>query len=214
MKRVLIVAPHGDDEVLGVGGTIQKHVQSGDQVFVCIVCDRENQAVQNQQTIEAMRLLNVPEQHVDFLGLEDEQLDEHGSRRVIKRLEHVYVSRLPNVVYYCHYDDINTDHYMVNRACDVAFRALQQHTPDQIILYETPSSTTQSPKKTFKPNMYSVLTDLHLEYKIAAMAKYIDEIREYPNPRSPRGLRTYAEFRGMECNAEYAEGFQIIFDRV
>ena len=75
MKRVLIVAPHGDDEVLGVGGTIQKHVQSGDQVFVCIVCDRENQAVQNQQTIEAMRLLNVPEQHVDFLGLEDEQLD-------------------------------------------------------------------------------------------------------------------------------------------
>lgn len=213
MNDVLIVAPHADDEILGVGGTIQKHLDINQDVHVIIVCDRQHHiAKQREQSIEAITHLGVAAKNITHLGLPDEKLDSIGSQPVIKLIEEKYLKILPSVVYYCHKDDVNTDHYMVNKACNVVTRPLQQHAPRKVLLYEVPSSTNQSFNKNFKPNSYSVLTNEQLENKIQSMYCYTHEIRDNPNPRNKRGLRVYAKFRGMECNHEFAEAFECLYD--
>ncbi len=209
MKTVLIVAPHADDEVLGTGGAIQKHVNDGDIVHVVIVCNRRgNKTRQQGQCVKACLLLGVPATNVYFLNMKDEMLDAN-SHDIIKPLEKIYNEVNPSVVYHCHYDDVNTDHQAVANACDVITRRLQKNPPDIVLMYEVLSSTTQSTKKTFKPNLYYKLTSTMLDNKKSAMVVYEGELREYPNPRCEKGIEVYAMFRGMEAGCEYAECYQV-----
>ena len=215
--RVLVIAPHADDEILGAGGTIYKHIQSGDVVSVVVVCDRlppTKLSVDHlrDECIAAVRVLGVTDNNVHFLGMDDEYLD-NNCREVIKKVEPIYCEIRPHTVYYCHHDDVSTDHCIVNKACGVVCRQIQPSSPERVLLYEIPSSTTQSQHKTFKPNHYSILTDQQLDIKIKALLEYKSELREYPNPRSPRGLETYSRFRGMECNDEHAEAFQLVISK-
>lgn len=216
-RRVLVVAPHADDEVLGVGGTIYKHVQSGDVVSIVVVCDRLPPAGLSvdhfrDECVAAVRVLGVTDNNVHFLGMEDEYL-HNNLRKVIKRIESIYYEVRPHTVYYCHHGDINTDHCVVNKACGVVCRQLQPDSPSRVLLYEIPSSTTQSQHKTFKPNYYSILTNQQLDTKIKSLLEYKSELRDYPNPRSSCGLETYSRFRGMECNNEHAEAFQLVISK-
>lgn len=78
-------------------------------------------------------------------------------------------------------------------------------------MYEIPSSTTQSFQNNFHCNWYESLTREQLDFKIKTFNKYESEVREYPNPRSSDGIESYAKFRGMECNNEFAEGFNVLY---
>jgi LmbE family N-acetylglucosaminyl deacetylase len=207
MSDVLIIAPHADDEILGVGGTIQKHIHLGDVVSVAIVCDRKGDLSSlREESKSALEQVGVT-RNIYYIGMADEWLDDK-SRPVIKEIDSVYMQVSPEIVYYPHHGDVNTDHKMVNRACGVICR------PDgwlkQIHLYEVPSSTTHSQYKTFNPNHYTELTEEQVDNKIKAMQKYKSEIRSYPNARSISGINAYANFRGMECGHKYAEAFQCI----
>tara|TARA_B110000467_G_C18306508_1_gene475052 strand:- start:1071 stop:1730 length:660 start_codon:yes stop_codon:yes gene_type:complete len=214
---ILIVAPHADDEILGTGGTIQKHIEAGDTVSIVIVCDRSynDSSVLMSERAEACRAINhlgVNTSNVYFIGMKDEHLDSN-SRDIIKNIEHIYNEIRPHTVYYCHSADINTDHHAVNRACGVITRQLQHNSPDKVLIYEVPSSTTQSQDKTFKPNFYSILTQQQVDRKISALLEYKSEVREFPNPRSAQGIETYSMFRGMECNSSLAEAFQLVIHK-
>lgn len=203
------MAPHADDEVLGAGGAIQKHILDKDDVHVVVVCNRKGRKTKQQgQCVKACLLLGVPATNVYFLDMIDEKLDAN-SHDIIKSLEKIYNDVKPGVVYHCHHDDINTDHHAVATACDVITRRLQDDPPSMVLMYEVPSSTTQSSKKTFKPNLYYMLTETMLQNKIAAMQTYEDEMRKFPNPRCEKGIQTYAMFRGMEAGCEYAECYQV-----
>ena len=48
MKNVLILVPHCDDEVLGCGGAIQRHIARGDSVSVCFAKDIYDERSKNQ----------------------------------------------------------------------------------------------------------------------------------------------------------------------
>lgn len=209
MKHVLIIAPHADDEVLGVGGTIQKHIKSGDKVTTLILCDRHNMDHQRDQAVRASKILGYRELY--WGNLADETLD-NMLKPVINEIESVYLRVKPNIIYTCYESDINTDHQVVFRASTVACRVLQPHSPTRILSYEVPSSTTQSRLKYFEPNWYSGLDKAQVDTKIRALYQYDDELRTYPNPRCSEGLTAYAKFRGMECNYEYAEAFKLIYN--
>ena len=209
-KRVLIIAPHADDEVLGVGGTIVKHVEANDCVSVVIVSNRKGMEHQREQSEAARKVLGYKDVH--WLHLQDEYLDR-SIRSIIKPVESIYNEIKPDIVYTCHAGDVNIDHQAVFKASVVVCRPLQKNPPSQFISYEAPSSTGQGRLTPFVPNHYSVLTSDQLELKTEAFLQYTDEIRELPNPRNEDGLINYAILRGMECNSGFAEAFMLLYSR-
>ncbi len=217
MKKILVVAPHMDDEVLGVGGTICKHVQAGDEVRIIIVANRAYGHLYDQEVIKkeegnclkACSILGVDK--VSFLQLNDEQLDEKLIN-VISAIENSLGDYLPDTVYIPYQGDINQDHKAVYSACQVVFRVIGRYCAKTLLCYEVPSSTDASqtlPHERFSPNYY-VDIEKHLDKKISAIKAYEKEIRSFPHPRSTEGLRIYSQKRGMEVGMNCAEAFVLI----
>ncbi len=216
--NVLVIAPHMDDEVLGAGGTIVKHVAQGDRVCVCIAANRAYGHRYSRAAIEkerqaarrAQKILGYHEAR--FLDLPDEQLDR-AVIEVIVPLERVYDATRPDIVYTCHRGDVHQDHRAVFEASMVVCRPMQRHRPRRLLSYEVPSSSDQAPPfadRRFLPNCYEVLTSTQLATKIDALRCYERESRDFPHPRSAEGIATYAKTRGMEAGSKAAEAFMII----
>ena len=217
--KVLIVAPHMDDEVLGCGGTIIRHVDSGDHVTVCIVANRAYNHKYEPNLIEqekecckkAKEILSY--QNLIFLDLPDEQLDQ-SQISIIIPLEETMAECKPDIVYIPHRGDLNQDHRAVFEAVRVACRPNGKHGVATLRAFEVPSSTDQvsaTNEWPFLPNYYVNVKDT-LEAKIEAMACYFIESKPFPHPRSPEGLRVYAKKRGMEVGMEAAEAFIVLRD--
>ncbi len=104
-------------------------------------------------------------------------------------------------------------HKTIYEVCEVVLRRYQKYSPDKILMYEIPSSTTQSFDNNFKCNYYEELSSADINSKINRFLEYKNEVREFPNPRSKNGIMVYGMFRGMECYAKYAEGFNLIYQK-
>lgn len=217
--NVLVIAPHMDDEVLGVGGTISKHVDAGDSVTVCVVANRayDHQydesliAEEREAACRAKRVLGY--QEVRFLELPDERLDA-VLQDIIIPLEDVYRQTQPQLVYVNHSGDINQDHQAVFRAAMVVCRPYGTNSLRSLYAYEVPSSTDQAPPLpgyAFLPNRYVDISG-YLERKLAALSCYQRELRSFPHPRSIEGVTIYARKRGSEVGMEAAEAFVVLRD--
>ena len=217
--KVLVIAPHMDDEVLGCGGTIIRHVDSGDHVTVCIVANRAYNHKYDQNLIEqekgcckkAKEILSY--QDLIFLDLYDEKLDQ-SQIDIIIPLEKVVTKCKPEVVYAPHRGDLNQDHRAVFEAARVVCRPNAGHRVTTLRAFEVPSSTDQVPEALewpFLPNYYVNVKNT-LGKKVEAMACYSKESKPFPHPRSAEGLRVYAQKRGMEVGIEAAEAFVVLRD--
>lgn len=203
--KVLIIAPHADDEVLGVGGSIAKHVSEGDKVEVVIAADRKGLALEQRiQAREAKEILGYHDLH--FLGLSDEYMDGYAVN-IIKPLEKIYEEARPDIVYVPHKGDYNLDHRAVFKASMVACRIFQKFPPTRILAYEALSSTSQGLMEPFVPNSYTSLSETQLELKLKAFNVYEEELRSLPNPRNEDGIANVAIGRGMDCGKCFAEAF-------
>jgi len=215
--NVLVISAHMDDETLGVGGTIARHVDSGDIVTVCIATKRAyNHQFDPKLVLEekeaAMRAAQVlGYQDIRFLDLRDELLDER-LLDVIIPLEQCVNEVTPSVVYTPHRGDSNQDHRAVFQASLIACRAISEHKVPRLLSYEVPSSTDQAPpfpEYAFQPNYYVNISDF-LDCKTEAMKAYARELREFPHPRSIKGIEVLAQKRGMEIGFAAAEAFTVI----
>lgn len=218
-KQVLIIAPHMDDEVLGCGGTIKRHVLAGDTVTVCIVANRayghkydpvlinrEKEACRSAQKV-------LGYQDLIFLDLPDEKLDA-SQIEIIIPLEEIVQFSNPDIVYIPHRGDNNQDHRAVFEAARVTCRPHALPKAITLRVYEVPSSTDFVPTYSewpFQPNYYVDISET-LEDKIKAIACYEAESRVFPHSRSPEGLTVYAKKRGMEIGLKAAEAFMVIRD--
>ncbi len=203
-RKILVIAPHIDDEVLGAGGSIIKHVESGDEVHIVAITDREHlRDVQRAQAEEVREVIGA--ETYSFLGLRDMYLDV-CMRDIIEPLESLYSDIKPDWVYGPFDGDINTDHQSVYRASTVVCRSLQAHKLEKFLLYEIPSSTEQG-LKAFKPSVYNPINVKQMNKKISALNVYVEELRPFPHPRCSAGVVNYAVQRGMECGHNYAEAF-------
>ena len=218
--RVLVIAAHMDDEVLGVGATIAKHVAAGDEVHVCIVCKRaydhkfdpQINREEKAATHRAAEILGY--RNIDFLDLRDELLDEK-LLDVIVPLEACVGRVRPEVVYTHHRGDSNQDHRAVLQASLIACRPISSHRVRKLLCYEVPSSTDIAPpfpEYAFQPN-YWVDVAGFLDRKIDAMKAYVREMKEFPHPRSAKGIEVLAQKRGMEMGLNAAEAFMLIRDQ-
>src|SRR5581483_5093282 len=218
--RVLVIAAHMDDEVLGAGATIRKHVTSGDEVSVCIVCKRaydhqfdpEVNRQEKASTARARDILGYAD--LQFLDLRDELLDERLLDIIVPLEEHVTRFK-PDVVYTHHRGDSNQDHRAVFQASLIACRPISSHPVRRLLCYEVPSSTDIAPplpEWAFQPNFY-VNVEQHLGRKIDAMRAYVREMKEFPHPRSAKGIEVLAQKRGMEIGLTMAEAFVLLRDQ-
>ncbi len=212
--KILVIAPHMDDEVLGVGGTIARHVRSGDEVRVCCIANRvydhrfnkRKNHFEKQCALRAQKILGY--ERLIFAGLPDERLDA-CLQDIIIPIEKCIKEFGPHTVYVNHSGDNNQDHRAVFQAAMVALRPAANPGIHQVYSYETPSSTDQSPplpSLAFQPNYY-VNIATSLATKISALKAYASEMRTFPHPRSELGLQTLAKKRGMESGFLAAEAF-------
>jgi len=206
LKKILIVAPHADDEVLGVGGTTSKMLSEGHDVHLIVCSKRSNDLKEYEKAMANFTSFT-------WLDFEDEKLNLLKNR-LLKVIERIYNGIKPDIVFIPNKDDFNLDHKAVYDVCEIICRRYQKYPPELVLMYEIPSSTTQSFNNNFKCNYYISLTEENIKNKTETFLKYKNEIREFPNPRSPEGILTYAKFRGMECNSEYAEGFKLIYQKI
>ena len=216
--KVLVIAPHMDDEVLGPGGAIARHVERRDRVSVVIAANRAyghryRASAIRQEEACAKRAQKVLGYHrLEFLRLPDEKLDQ-GLARILLPLEKAFQSFQPDLVYLPHRGDLNQDHRAVFEAGVIVCRPLARNRPRKVLCYEVPSSTDQSPAvcgDPFLPNEYLPLSDRQLEKKTEALLCYEREMRKFPHPRSVEGLRILAAKRGMEAGLEAAEAFLLV----
>jgi len=211
--KILVIAPHADDEVLGCGGTIARHAESLDNVTLCIVCDfynvtktqrnrrmKEMHAVADILGIEKIVRLNLPNAYLDVVA--QKELND-GIHRVV-------VKYAPDIVYVPYGGDLHRDHRVVFEASMVALRPNKDHVVQKIYAYEVPSETEWLPSsRAFTPNTYvNIYRTLNL--KLKAMECYKSEVREHPHPRSCECLTALAKKRGAEAYLDVAEAFILL----
>ncbi len=217
--NVLVVAPHMDDEVLGCGGTIVRHVAAGHHVTACVVANRayDHEYVpalierEKEACRKAQRVLGY--QELLFLDLLDEKLDV-SQIEVIVPIERVVQQVRPDILYLPHRGDYHQDHRAVFEAVRVICRPNAAPHVGTLRVYENPSSgdhVCAFGEWRFQPSLYVDIARA-LDRKIEAMACYEAESREYPHPRSPEGIRTTAKRRGMDADMAVAEAFMILRD--
>lgn len=211
MNKVLIVSAHPDDELLGVGGTICKHIDYGDDVYICIVTkayepewskEYIEQKVEEQKAVD--ELLGIKKRF--NLDMPTVRLNMIPTGQFNSAINSVFKEVRPDIVYAHFEHDLNYDHTLVFRACMVAARP---HNKTNLLCYETLSETEWN-NKPFIPNAYVDITN-YLDKKIAAFECYKPEIREDPHPRNPEGIRIKAQQRGMEAGLRYAEAFMQVW---
>jgi len=220
MEKVLVVSPHMDDEVLGVGGTIQKHIDQGDLVKVCFLChrkygnkfDKDKNENEIKCSYRAKDILGY--QEIEHLNLEDERLDI-AIHLIIEPLTRVAEKFNPDVIYVPSFADNNQDHRSAFEACMVVFRPFAMNYR-LLAAYEVHSSTDQSAPVepfNFRPNLYVDIFK-YLGNKIKAMETYDTERRNWPHPRSAKAIEVMANKRGMEVNLDSCESLMILRQRV
>lgn len=216
VRKVLVVAPHLDDEALGCGGAIIRHVERGDEVSVCVVAhrvyahklDKAKMEIQLEHARAAKQALGYANFH--FFDLDDERLDL-CVQDIIIPLEECFAKTQPELVYSPFRNDNNQDHRAVAEAVQVALRPFASSCMKKWLMYETPSSTDQASPAgimPFAPNSYINIESV-IERKLAAVACYETEAHRYPHPRSPEALKAIAMKRGIEAGIGYAEAFML-----
>lgn len=215
MKKVLMIAPHPDDEVLGCGGTISKHVRAGNEVYVCIVTkaytpEWSDDFIKNrsEEIKKAHKILGIHK--TLFLDLPTVKLDTFPQVDLNAAIFEMVFNVDPEIVYIPHKGDLNKDHRLVHYASLVATRPANRNIK-KILSYETLSVTEWgSTIEPFIPNFYTTLSEEDFKKKIEAMKAYSSELKPYPHPRSLEIIEALAKKRGSEIYVNYAEAFILI----
>jgi LmbE family N-acetylglucosaminyl deacetylase len=222
-ERVLVVAAHPDDEVLGAGATVARLARLGHEVHLAILgegvtsrfdarADADGKLLSSlaEQTHRAARLLGASD--VSLHQLPDNRFDTVPLLEVVKIVERLVAELRPALMFTHHGGDLNVDHQTVNRAVITATRTTPGQVVRELYAFEIPSSTEwafQQLEPIFRPNTFFDVTDT-LELKIAAMMAYASEARPFPHPRSSEALAAIGRRWGSVAGCPAAEAFQLI----
>ncbi|MDG2127386.1 MAG: PIG-L family deacetylase [Fuerstiella sp.] len=211
-KRVLVIAAHPDDELLGCGGTVALHTQAGDEVTSVIVCEGESLRYgedgvgQTDHIQEPARVLGVKEART--LKFPDQKLDTFTLTEIITPLEQAVQDTRPHIIYTQYGGDINRDHELLFKAMLVASRPTEDFI-EAVYAFDTASSTEWAYPRTFIPDVWVDITST-LQTKLDAMACYESEVRAYPHPRSLDALANRSAAWGNQCCMKHAEVFMTV----
>ena len=208
--RILVFAPHNDDEVLGAGGTIARFAREGHEICVCEVTSGPKYMLMQAEAREAHKVLGVSKSV--FLNLPVSQLADYKKTELNARIGEVVSEFRPDMVFTPFIGDMHLDHRMVTEAVLVAVRPINNCPVKKVCMYETLSETGWNipyGNCNFNPNIWVDISGT-INTKIEAMNCYVSQVRPAPHPRSGDGIRALAAFRGSVAGLPFAESFMII----
>ncbi len=215
-KKILIVAPHPDDETLGCGGTILKYVNQGYDVY-WLIC---TEFYRNGKTKDNIRIRNKEIESVSAkfgftkrfeLNYTAAQLTPADIGPLIKKIADIMHEIKPTIVFLPNGSDIHTDHQIVFKAAFSCTKNFNFPFIKKILVYETISETEFSPASdnAFVPNTYINISSF-FEQKLHIMETYESEVMSPPFPRSLISIRALAAYRGSAIGENYAEAFMLL----
>ncbi|MDG4717678.1 MULTISPECIES: PIG-L deacetylase family protein [Thalassospira] len=213
MTRVLVVAAHPDDDILGCGGTIARHCDNGDEVQVVFMTDgvsargidRKAVADRWKACENALSVLGVGLYH--RLSFPDNEMDSVSLLSIVKKIENIASDVAPDIVYSHFMGDLNIDHMLTARAVFTTFRPQPGSSVRTLLSFEVPSSTGWL-KNDFCPNYYVDISD-QIERKVSALLSYNMELRDEPHARSLSAIKNLAKYRGSSVGKKFAEAFML-----
>jgi LmbE family N-acetylglucosaminyl deacetylase len=217
MKKLLVIAPHPDDETLGVGGTIKRFSEMGWNVSVVTVAahmpplySKEVFETTIRESKAAHQVLGVTESvYLDKPAVLLGDIPLHEFNALISE----QVDRVSPDVLLVPFYDRHVDHRMIFDACMVAARPVNRGRNIKLVAaYETISETHWNAphiEPGFVPNFCIDITN-QIDAKLEAMRCFQSQLHEFPGARSIESLSALALFRGSQAGYGYAEAFHVI----
>ncbi len=215
-KKILIIAAHPDDEMLGCGGTIIK-LKKDHEIQVVFLTNgisartksKKNLLNRKNECLKLFKHLNI--EKPIFLNFADNQLDKVPLLKVVKQIEKIIKKFNPMTVF-THYENcLNIDHQIAYKATITACRPLEKMTVKKILSYEVLSSTDWAifQKKSFQPNYFIDISN-QIKKKLESLKYYKSEMRKYPHSRSLKAVESLSRMRGASSGCRFAEAFILI----
>ena len=218
-NNILIIVAHSDDEALGMGGTIRRHVLRGDNVFVSHMTNgvgarssTSKEAISKR--IDAAKLSSnaLGFSWVEKFDFRDNAMDTYPLIEIIKAIESLKFKYKPSMVYTHSNADLNIDHQIIAKSVLTAFRPHPGEFCREIRLFEVPSSTDYGSVNItgrFNPNLFIDVKSFW-DDKLISLKGYKMEMRDYPHSRSIEAVENLAKLRGNQVGLELAEAFEVI----
>lgn len=216
MKKILVFAPHPDDEILGCGGTIIKNIANGNEVYVCIATkgaqplfDEKQVATVRQEALDCHKEIGIKKTF--FLDFPAVMMEECHRYEINGKVMNVVKEVQPDVVYIPHYGDMQRDHMILAEACMVALRPKYFPQP-KVLGYETMSETawnTPNMQNEFIPNVFEDITE-YLPKKLEALNFFKSQVSAFPDARSLESMEALAKYRGALMHRGACEAFMLI----
>ena len=220
-KKILIIAAHPDDEILGCGGTIAKLASEGSEVYTIILGegvtarDEKRKGKKREKDVKCLKedaykanaIIGVKDIFVyDF---PDNRFDTVAFLDIVKVIEKVKEKIKPDIIYTHYSNDLNIDHRITYNAVLTASRPIKGNTVKEIYSFEVPSSSEWNYPCVFNPNTFVDITGT-IEKKAKGMKCYKTELRKFPHPRSSESIANTAKRWGSIAGLSYAEAFEAI----
>ena len=227
MNKILVVAAHPDDEILGCGGTIAKLVKQKKAIAQALIVaegltSREKKNIKIDRKYfdklysaakKSARIIGYSS--LEILDFPDNRLDTVPMLKIVQILEKKISKFKPNLIFTHFNGDLNIDHEIVSNAVLTATRPIKKQSVKKILAFETLSSTEWSfgrkRKKAFNPNYFENISNF-INVKKKALKAYSLEMRKFPHPRSIKAVDALAKIRGSTCGHNFAEAFEIVRD--
>ena len=225
-RKILLVVAHPDDELLGVGATMNRLIKDYNCVVKVIIlgegitsrsdkkdlaqCE-ENLRQHKKNIVDAKQAIGY--QELSVYDFPDNRFDSVNLLDIVKIIEQEKLLFKPEIIFTHHGGDLNIDHQRTFEAVITACRPMEDEGVTTIICFETPSGTewrSSADPKHFIPNLFIEISEENLMAKITGMESYEFEKRKYPHPRSPEALTILAQQRGIMVGKKYAEAFMLI----
>lgn len=218
MNKVIVIAPHPDDETLGCGGTLLKHKAKGDDIHWLIITEmQDSQGFSLSQIARRNEEIEAAAQYYQWdsihnLRLPTTLLDTLPMGDIITKVSKVFQKIQPNQIYLPYRGDVHSDHRIVFDAVSACTKWFRYGSVKRVLAYETLSETNfeiNPDSNGFRPNVFVDITD-YLEKKAEIMKVYHSEIGEFPFPRSEQAIRALAATRGVSAGCHAAEAFMLL----
>ena len=217
-KKVLILSPHADDEILGCGGFISKFSKQNYYINVLILTNANYGAPEIYSSKEINKIRNeakianklIGTQRLFFENLPGLNLNNYPLYKITNIIDKYIALINPEIVLIPSKNDIHDDHKIIFKAAKVSMRQNKKTNLKKILSYEVLSETEWNEnEESFNPNYFISLNKSDVDKKVRAFLKYKSQVKKFPHPRSKETIINLSKVRGSRAFMKYAEAFKV-----